>query len=472
MSISAPVAPSVPKTIRQATVLAVCCTAVVMANVDTTAVNVALPAIGRGLDGSVAGAQWVVAAYTLTLACLLTLSGSLADRIGRRTIFQIGLAIFAMSSLLCSLAPSIGWLVAFRVMQAVGGSMLTPVAMAIISAVFTEPGQRVRAIGIWSGSIGIGMAAGPVIGGLLVETIGWEAVFWINVPIAVTALALTFLVVPQSKSERPRALDPVGQLLVIGVLGLLVFAIIEGPHRGWLAPETLGSFAGSAVCLAALLRYAPRHPHPLIDLRVFRSVPFTGAFVIAILAFAAMGGFLFLNTFYLQEIRHDSPLMAGLALVPMAAAMFVFGPMSGRIVASRGARSALSTGAVVATAAAAVLTLTFDGSANLLLLIGYAMFGAGIGLIYTPITATAVAGLPPAQAGVAASLASTSRQIGQSLGVAVIGSLIASHPGALTSAAAFQPPAHLGWLTITGLCAAALVAARISTAPKAVRARF
>ncbi|QBS39635.1 DHA2 family efflux MFS transporter permease subunit [Nocardia sp. CS682] len=472
MSISAPVAPSVPKTIRQATVLAVCCTAVVMANVDTTAVNVALPAIGRGLDGSVAGAQWVVAAYTLTLACLLTLSGSLADRIGRRTIFQIGLAIFAMSSLACSLAPSIGWLVAFRVMQAVGGSMLTPVAMAIISAVFTEPGQRVRAIGIWSGSVGIGMAAGPVIGGLLVETIGWEAVFWINVPIAVAALALTFLVVPQSKSERPRALDPVGQLLVIGVLGLLVFAIIEGPHRGWLAPETLGSFAGSAVCLAALLRYAPRHPHPLIDLRVFRSAPFTGAFVIAILAFAAMGGFLFLNTFYLQEIRHDSPLVAGLALVPMAAAMFVFGPMSGRIVAGRGARSALSTGAVVATAAAAVLTLTFDGSANLLLLIGYAMFGAGIGLIYTPITATAVAGLPPAQAGVAASLASTSRQIGQSLGVAVIGSLIASHPGALTSAAAFRLPAHLGWLTITGLCAAALVAARISTAPKAVRARF
>ncbi|WP_405165001.1 MFS transporter [Nocardia sp. NBC_01499] len=472
MSISAPVAPSVPKTIRQATVLAVCCTAVVMANVDTTAVNVALPAISRGLDGSLSGAQWVVAAYTLTLACLLTLSGSLADRIGRRTLFQIGLAVFAISSLACSLAPSIGWLVAFRVLQAVGGSMLTPVAMAIISAVFTAPGQRLRAIGIWSGSIGIGMAAGPVVGGFLVDAIGWAAVFWINVPIAVVALALTFLVVPQSKSDRPRGLDPLGQLLVIGLLGLLVFAIIEGPHRGWLSPVTIGCFAGSAACLAAILRYAPRHPHPLIDLRVFRSAPFTGAFVIAILAFAAMGGFLFLNTFYLQEIRHDSPLMAGLALVPMAVAMFVFGPMSGRVVAQRGARSALTAGAVVATAAAAVLTATFDGSANLLLLIGYAMFGAGIGLIYTPITATAVAGLPSAQAGVAASMATTSRQIGQSLGVAVIGSLIASHPGALTSAADFRPPAHLGWLTITGLCAAALLVARISTAPKLVRDRL
>ncbi|MFG1793537.1 MFS transporter [Nocardia sp. NPDC049149] len=463
MSISAPVAPSTPKTARQAVILAVCCAAVVMANVDTTAVNVALPAIGRSLGGSLAGAQWVVAAYTLTLACLLTFSGSLADRIGRRTVFQIGLSLFAVSSLACSLAPSVGWLIGFRVLQAVGGSMLNPVAMAIITSVFTEPGRRVRAIGIWGSSVGIGMAAGPVVGGLLVETVGWEAVFWINVPIAMAALALTFLVVPQSRAERPRAFDPVGQLLVIGLLGLLVFAIIEGPHRGWLAPETLGSFAGSALCLAVLLWHAPRHPQPLIELRVFRSAPFTGAFVIAIFGFAAMGGFLFLNTFYLQEIRHDSPLTAGLALLPMAAAMFVFGPMSGRLVAERGARSALTAGAIVATAAAAVLTVTFDGSGKLLLLLGYGLFGAGIGLLYTPITATAVAGLPPAQAGVAASLATTSRQVGQSLGVALIGSLIASHPGALASAASFRTPAHLGWLTITALCVAALVVARIST---------
>ncbi|WP_069161055.1 MFS transporter [Nocardia altamirensis] len=463
MSISAPVAPSTPKTARQAVILAVCCAAVVMANVDTTAVNVALPAIGHSLGGSLAGAQWVVAAYTLTLACLLTFAGSLADRIGRRTVFQIGLSLFAVSSLACSLAPSVGWLIGFRVLQAVGGSMLNPVAMAIITSVFTEPGRRVRAIGIWGGSVGIGMAAGPVVGGLLVETVGWEAVFWINVPIAVAALALTVLVVPQSRAERPRAFDPVGQLLVIGLLGLLVFAIIEGPHRGWLALETLGSFAGSALCLAALLWHAPRHPQPLIELRVFRSAPFTGAFVIAIFGFAAMGGFLFLNTFYLQEIRHDSPLTAGLALLPMAAAMFVFGPMSGRLVAERGARSALTAGAIVATAAAAVLTVTFDGSGKVLLLLGYGLFGAGIGLLYTPITATAVAGLPPAQAGVAASLATTSRQVGQSLGVALIGSLIASHPGALASAASFRAPAHLGWLTITALCVAALVVARIST---------
>ncbi|WP_063776083.1 MFS transporter [Nocardia vulneris] len=469
MSISAAVAPNTPGTLQRYVVLAVCCTAVVMANVDTTAVNVALPAIGRDLEGSLSGAQWVVAAYTLTLACLLTFAGSLADRIGRRTVFQIGLAVFAASSLACSLAPSIGWLIAFRVLQAVGGSMLNPVAMAILTTVFADPDRRVRAIGIWSGSIGIGMAAGPVIGGFLVDSIGWSAVFWINVPIAVTALALTFLVVPQSRSDRPRSLDPRGQLLIVGMIGLLVFAIIEGPHRGWAAPVTLGCFAGAAVCLAALARYAPQHEEALIDLRVFRSPPFTGAVVIAILAFGAMGGFLFLNTYYLQEIRHDSPLTAGLALVPMAAAMFVFGPMSGRIVAHRGARSALSAGALTAILASVVLALTFDASGKPLLLIGYALFGAGIGLIYTPITATAVAGLPAAQAGVAASVATTSRQIGQSLGVAVIGSLIASHPDALTSAAAFQPPARLGWLTITGMCVAALVVARISTAPKVIR---
>ncbi|QIS13029.1 MFS transporter [Nocardia arthritidis] len=469
MTFTAPNASGEPTVGRRAAVLAICCTAVVMANLDTTAVNVALPAIRRDLGASVAGAQWVAAGYTLVLACLLTFSGALADRIGRRTVFQLGTVIFAVGSLACGLAPSLGWLITFRIAQAVGGSMLNPVAMAIITAVFTEPRARVRAIGVWGASIGVSMAAGPVVGGLLVDAVGWGAVFLINVPIAAVAVVATSFLVPQSKSELPRVLDPIGQLLLTGTLGLLVFAIIEGPHRGWRSAVTVGCLLGAAACLTVLLRYEPRHRDPLIDPRAFRSVLFSGAFVIAALAYAALGGFLFLNTFYLQEIRGDTALRAGLSLLPMAAAMFVFGPLSGRLVAERGARIALTAGASAATGAAVLLGFTFDTSVRAALLAGYAVFGAGIGLINTPITATAVAGLPIEQAGVAASLATTSRQLGQTIGVAVIGSIIGGHPDALRSAADFHAPAAASWHTIAVLTVAALIVTRIATGPAARR---
>lgn len=440
-----------------------------MANLDTTALNVALPSIARGLHTSISGAQWTIASYTVVLACLLVFGGSLGDRIGRRTVFQFGLLIFAAGSLACSMAPSLGWLIVFRMTQAVGGAMLTPSAMGIIAAVFTDPVRRVRAIGVWSGALGISMAAGPVLGGFLVENVGWRAVFWINVPIAAIALAATVIAVPQSRSATPRAIDPIGQLLVIGLLGPLVFAIIEGPHRGWAAPVTLGGFALALSCLVLLRWYEPRRREPLIELPVFASPAFSGAFVISILAFAAIGGFLFLNTFYLQEILADGPLRAGTALLPMAAAMFVTGPVSGRLIAAHGARSAFTVGAVVATAAALLLGYTFDSGGRLSLLFGYALFGAGLGLINTPITATAVAGLPGAQAALAASLATTSRQVGMTLGVAIIGSILASDPGALRSAADFHVPATFAWQTITAMTLAALIVTRISTGPWARR---
>lgn len=448
-----------PTVRRQRAILAICCTAVLMANMDTTALNVALPAISRDLHTSISGAQWTIAAYTVVLACLLTFSGSLGDRIGRRTVFQIGLAVFGAGSLACSLAPSIGWLVAFRIVQAVGGSMTNPVAMSIIANTFPDPVQRVRAIGVWSGTVGISMAAGPVVGGFLVDAVGWEAVFWINVPIAVVALILTTVLVPQSKAAVARKLDPIGQLLVIGFLGLLVFAIIEGPHRGWSSAVTVGCFTGSAACLAGLAWFEPRHAQPLIDVRAFRSPALRDAIVIAVLAYAALGGFLFLNTFYLQAIRGDRPMVAGLELLPMAAAMLIVSPLSSRSVTRWGARPALTTGAAIAAIASGVLAVTFDGSGQLLLLTGYGLFGVGIGLINPPITDAAVSGLPPSQSGVASSLATTSRQVGQSLGVAVIGSIIAGHPDALSSAAAFHAPAHLAWLTIAGVTVAALLIA-------------
>ena len=216
--------------------------------------------------------------------------------------------------------------------QAVGGSMLNPVAMSIVTNVFTEPRERARAIGWWGGVAGISIAAGPLIGGLLVQAIDWRAVFWINIPVGIAAIVLTQKFVPESKAPHPRRLDPVGQVLMILTLGLLVFGIIEAPNHGWGSTLILGCFAGALICGAALVYFEIRHPEPLIDLRFFRSPPFSGAAIVSICAFVSLGGFLFLNTLYLQDVRGYSPLHAGVALLPMAALMMIFSPLSGRMV--------------------------------------------------------------------------------------------------------------------------------------------
>ncbi|MEU1157195.1 MFS transporter, partial [Streptomyces sp. NPDC005918] len=228
-------------------VLAICCMSMLIVSLDNTILNIALPAIQRDLHTSVSGLQWTVDAYTLVLAALLMLSGSTADRVGRRRTLRAGLAIFTAASLLCGLAPGLGWLVAARILQAVGGSMLNPVAMSIISNTFTDPRQRARAIGVWSGVVGISMAAGPIIGGALVESAGWRSIFWINVPIGLAALFLIGRYVPESRAARPRRVDPVGQALVIVLLLTLTYAIIESPSRGWTSPVVAGS-AAAALC--------------------------------------------------------------------------------------------------------------------------------------------------------------------------------------------------------------------------------
>ncbi|GIH91776.1 MFS transporter [Planobispora siamensis] len=436
--------------------------------VDNTIVNVALPAIGRDLGAPLSGLQWTVDSYTLVLASLLLLSGSTGDRIGRRRTFRIGLVIFSAGSLLCSVAPSLEWLVIFRMVQAVGGSMLNPVAMSIITNTFTEPGERARAIGVWAGVAGLSMALGPLIGGLLVEPVGWRAIFWINVPVGVAAILLTARFVPESRAERPRRIDPVGQLLVAVLLATLTYGIIEGPVAGWGSAPTLICFAAAAVALAGLLIYEPRRRDPLIDLRFFRSLPFSGAAVIALSAFAGLGGFLFLNTLYLQNVRGLSALQAGLCTLPMALTALVAAPLSGRLVARRGPRPSL----VVAGAglAASGVLLTFVTSATPLpaLLAVYAVFGLGFGMVNAPVTNTAVSGMPLAQAGVAAAVASTSRQVGQALGVAISGSVVASTlSGPL--GAGFVRASHAAWWILAGYGALVLVFAIVSTGAGARR---
>ncbi|MFE5942214.1 MFS transporter [Streptomyces sp. NPDC056480] len=433
---------------RQLVVLAICCMSLLIVSLDNTALNVALPSLRHDLDASVSGLQWVIDAYTLVLASLLMLAGSTADRIGRRKVFVTGLVVFALGSLLCSLAPNLEALIAFRAVQAVGGSMLNPVAMSIITNTFTEPAARARAIGVWGAVVGISLALGPLVGGVLVESVGWRAIFWVNLPVALVALLLTLRYVPESRAPRPRRPDPVGQLLVATLLGSLTYAIIE----------TDPLFAGiAAVALGGVLVYEPRRREPLIDLRFFRSAPFSGATVVAICAFSGFSGFLFLNTLYLQEVRGLSPLDAGLYVLPMAGMTFVFAPLSGRLTGARGPRLPLLL-AGTAMAAGALLFAAFEAETrDPLLFTGYVAFGIGFGLVNAPITNTAVSGMPRAQAGVAAAVASTSRQVGQTLGVAVVGTVLATGVGAGTSPEDFVSAARPGYWVVTA-CGLAVLA--------------
>ncbi|MFD8580556.1 MFS transporter [Streptomyces virginiae] len=434
---------------RQRTiVLAICCMSLLIVSLDNTVLNVALPSMRRELDASVAGLQWTIDAYTLVLASLLMLMGSTADRIGRRKVFVAGLLAFGLGSLLCSLAPSLGWLIVFRMVQAVGGAMLNPVAMSIITNTFTDPAERARAIGVWGAVGGVSMAAGPLIGGVLVDSVGWRSIFLINLPIGLAALVLTLRHIPESRAARPRRPDPLGQVLVIALLGSLTYGIIEAPAAGWRSPLIMGCAVVALASFVGLLVHEPRCAEPLIDLRFFRSAPFSGSTIIAISAFAGLAGFLFLNTLYLQEVRGLSALHAGLYLLPMAGLTVLFAPLAGRLVGSRGPRICLLI-AGVAMAASGLLFALFEAeTSNPLLFTGYMLFGLGFGMVNAPITNTAVSGMPRSQAGVAAAIASTSRQTGGTLGVAVIGSVLAA---GLAGGQDFSGAAQPAWWIIT-LC--------------------
>jgi len=452
---------------RRLLVLAICCMSLLLIGIDVTIVNVALPSIRRDLHVSLSGLQWTVDAYILVLASLLMLSGSTADRLGRRRTFQTGLVLFTIGSLLCSLAPGLGWLIAFRMVQAVGASMLNPVALSIITNVFTQPRERARAIGVWGGVIGISLGLGPIVGGLLIETVGWRSIFWINIPIGLAAIGLTALFVPESRAPRPRRVDVVGQLLVIVALVCLTYAIIDAPRAGWTSPATLGLLALALVAIGTLLAYEPRRIDPLLELRFFRSAPFSGANAIAISAFGAFSGFLFLNTLYLQDVRGLSALQAGLCTLPLAVMTMIFAPLSGRLVGSRGPRVPfLSAGAAMCAGGLMLVDLDADTSLGWLL-VSYLVFGLGFGLVNAPIANTALSGMPRSQAGVAAAVASTSRQVGAALGVAVVGSVLSSGLAG-SPRTGFAAASHPAWWIVAGCGLAVLGIGALTTGRWAV----
>src|ERR1700731_2831764 len=435
-------------------VLAICCMSVLIFSMDATIVNVALPAIQKDLHARVAGLQWILDAYTLVVASFLMLAGSVSDRFGRRRVFQIGLAVFTLASLLCSQARTIEQLIGHRALQGVGASMLNPVALSIIANAFPEPKARGRAAGIWGAVTGVSLGIGPLIGGGLPAPMGWRSVFWIGVPVGIAAALLGTFFVPESKAERARRFDPVGQMLVLTGLTTLTWGVIEGPHEGWSSGLILGLFVTAALALLAFVLYEPQRKDPLLDLRFFGSVPFSSATVLALSSYACFGGFLFLNTLYLQQVRGFSAFQTGLFTLPLAVTMVACAPWSGGLVGSHGPRPSLLAAGVGFLISAVILTGLNKQTSGGGLPGADALFGVGGGLGNPAISDSAVAGMPLSQAGVAAAIASTSRQVGVALGVAVSGTVVkASHARGTD----FATATHAIWWVMAA-CGAAVLA--------------
>ena len=450
---------------RKPIVLASCCLSLLIVSMDATIVNVAIPAIRDDLGASAAQLQWVIDIYTLVLASLLMLSGAMGDRFGRRRIFQIGLTVFALGSLLCSLAPGIDALIAARFVQGIGGSMLNPVALSIISQVFTAPVERARALGIWGSVVGISMALGPTVGGLLIHAISWRAVFWINLPICLLAIVLTAVFVPETRSATMRNVDPAGQLLAVLFLFGAVFALIEGPALGWQDPRVIAVAAFSVLAFVAFLRVEAHRTDPFIDLRFFRSVPFAASTVTAICAFASWGALLFMMSVYLQGARGFSAMQTGLIYLPIAVGALVFSPLSGRLVGRYGARPSLLVSGVMIALASTVLVLLPEGAPVWMLLTVFGLFGIGFSMVNAPITNAAVSGMPLDRAGAASAVTSTSRQIGVSIGVALCGSVAGA---ALAGSGDFAAAARPLWLICVVLGVVIAVLGVVSTSPRAL----
>jgi EmrB/QacA subfamily drug resistance transporter len=455
--------PSPAGAVRPGIVLVVCSLSVFLTGLDSTIVTIGLPEMGRSLGAGVSGLQWAADAYTVTLASLLMFSGALADRIGRRAVLQAGLSVFVLGSWLCSLAPSLGWLIGFRVLQGAGASGMNPAALGIVTACFPDPARRARAVGVWDAAYGLAMVTGPVAGGILVSLAGWRSVFWAAIPAGLAAVALTGLLVPDPRAPFIRKADPAGQVLVCAMLAALAAVIIQGPSWGWLSWRTVALLAVAAGALAGLARLEPRRADPLIQLGLFRSARFTASIISGVCGIAALAGFGFLSSLYLQDVRAMSALDAGLTIGPMA----VCAPLAGRMIARRGARGpAVVAGIALAVSSAALSRLT-SVSSEAFLAVTYSLFGAGAGLLNPVITYGVMTSVPDGQAGVASGLNSSGRQLGQCLGVAMTGTVLnSSLHGPMRTG--FLPAARGGWL-IMACCGLIVLVAGVTGSPRGPR---
>ena len=410
---------------RRWAALAVLCLSLVVIGLDNTILNVALPTLQRDLDASTSGLQWIVDSYMLVFAGLLLTAGALGDAFGRKRALTAGLLVFGAGSGLSALAPTAEVLVATRAVMGVGAALIMPSTLSILTAIFPA-GERAKAIGIWAGMAGIGIALGPLTGGWLLEHFDWGAIFLINLPVVIVALLAGARLVPESRDPHPRRLDLAGCALSMAALTTLVWGIIEAPVRGWGDAAVISAFLLAVVLLFGFAVWERRCAQPMLDVQLFREPRFSAASAAIALAFFAMFGTVFFLTQYLQAVLGYSAFEAGLRTTPVAIGLMIAAPSSAKAVGRLGLRTVVSLGMIVLAGGLALLAQADAASGIELVLAAELVLGFGIGLAVAPATDSIMGSLPLAQASVGSAVNDTTRVTGGAVGVAVLGSALSS----------------------------------------------
>ncbi|PXX59656.1 DHA2 family methylenomycin A resistance protein-like MFS transporter [Nocardia tenerifensis] len=404
--------------------LAVTCLGQFMVLLDNTIVGAALPDMQRRLHTELTGLQWIVDAYVLLVAMLLLSGGIFADRFGRKRMYLTGAVVFTAASLLCTLAPTLGWLIAGRVLQGIGAAALSPASLALLAAAYPVPGERVKAIGLWAGFSGLGLAAGPAVGGVLTDVFGWPAIFLVNVPIGVVLLVVGLRSLEETRNPSAPPIDIPGTVLSVLGMGVLTYGLIEGGARGWTSPVILGSFTAAAILFAVFVAVEARRGAPMLPLGLFRRRLFTVSnTAMVVVGFALMGSSFFFSQFFVY-VQGSSILRAGLQTLPLSLAMVVLSPYAGRLAARYGFRIVVTTGLALAGLGLLALGMVHadTGYENVWWRLGLA--GIGFALTMSPLTGAAIQAVSPQEGGLASGVSSTTRQIGAVLGVAVLGAIV------------------------------------------------
>jgi EmrB/QacA subfamily drug resistance transporter len=407
-------------------ILVTLCLAALIINLDTTIVNVALPALVRQLGATTTGLQWVVDAYNLVFAALILAAGSLGDRLGRKGMLLAGLGVFGAASLAGSFATTSGQLIVARAVMGLGAAMMFPATLSLLTNVFTERRQRALAIGVWGASAGVGIALGPIAGGWLLERFWWGAVFLFFVPVAVAVAALTAWRVPTSRDPRTPRLDWRGLVLSAAGMGLIVYGIIQAPGWGWASAATIGTLTAGLVVLAVLVAAERATASPMIDVRLFRNPRFTAASGAVAIAFFALLGFIFLMTQYFQVVRGYSPLATGVRLLPVAASVGVASVAGTRLAVRIGNKAIVASGMLFFSAALVWISTVSQNTSYGVVIAQMVLLGTGMGLTQAPATESIMGAVPKQKAGIASAVNGSTRLFGGTLGVAVIGSVAAS----------------------------------------------
>jgi EmrB/QacA subfamily drug resistance transporter len=425
-----------------------------MIMLDNTVVNVALPSIQRDLGAQLSELEWVVSGYALAFASLLLTGGKLADLLGRRLVYIAGLVVFAGSSLACALAPSAEFLIGARAVQGAGAALMNPATLSIITATFPAR-QRGAAIGIWVGVSASALAIGPLVGGLLTEHAGWSSIFYVNVPIGAAAAVFSYLLIDETRDRSREQRPDVPGLLASGVgLFAFTFALIEGNSHGWTSALIIGAFSIAAASLVAFVLLEQRERLPMLDLSLFRNGTFTGANIVVLLVTLAMFGIFFFLSLYMQNVLGYSAVQAGAAFLPMTLLVVVVAPLAGRLSDRIGSRALMTVGMTLVATQLLYFSRLGVGESYWALVPGMVLGGLGVPSVMTPASAAALSGVPNDKAGVGSAVLNSSRQVGGTVGIALMGAIMAHELGGRLTPEAYTHALSVALLVACAICLA------------------